>query len=83
VSAAGDGLDRIYQHCEAYSGRGNLLDYVQHHTVKAAAAYVNTLGRSVAQVHQEAQLHDAIQAFVDDVKAKPCDRAYNDDLDEA
>src|ERR1051326_3789639 len=65
VGAAGDGLDRIYQHCERYPGRAGLLDYLQRSCVPAAAAYVNTVGRTVNQVRQEAQLHDAIEQFVD------------------
>jgi hypothetical protein len=65
VGAAGDGLHRIYQNCAEYSSRAGLLDYLQQHTVSTAALYVNTVGRSVLQVHQEAQLHDAIQAYLD------------------
>jgi hypothetical protein len=65
VGAAGDGLDPIYRYCEAYPGRAGLLDYLQHNSVPAAAAYVNTVGRTVTQVRQEAQLRDAIETFVD------------------
>jgi hypothetical protein len=65
VGAAGDGLHRIYAHCDAYPGRAGLLEYLQQHAIGTAALYVNTVGRSVLQVHQEAQLHDAIQAYVD------------------
>jgi hypothetical protein len=65
VGAAGDGLHSIYQHCAGYPGRAGLLDYLQRSSIKTAAAYVNTVGRSVVQVRQEAQLHDAIEAFLD------------------
>jgi hypothetical protein len=65
VGAAGDGLDSIYKHCQGYPGRAGLLDYLQGSYVKTAAAYVNTVGRTVGQVHQEAQLHNAIEAFLD------------------
>jgi hypothetical protein len=65
VAAAGDGLHRIYQHCTDYPGRAGLLDYLQHSSVKTAAAYVNTVGRTVQQIRQEAQLHDAIETFLD------------------
>jgi hypothetical protein len=65
VGAAGDGLHAIYQHCDGYPGRAGLLDYLQRSSIKTAALYVNTVGRTVAQVHQEAQLHDAIEAFLD------------------
>jgi hypothetical protein len=66
VGAAGDGLHRIFQHCQDYPGRAGLRDYLFDHSVSAAASYVNTVGRTVTQVHQEAQLHAAIQQFLDD-----------------
>lgn len=68
VGALGDGLHTIYQHCRDYSGRAGLLDYLQSHRVREAASYVNTIGRTVVQVRQEAQLHDAIQSFLDTIK---------------
>jgi hypothetical protein len=65
VGACGDGLHTIYQHCQGYSGRVELRDYLCSHSISAAASYVNTVGRTVTQVHQEAQLHDALQQFLD------------------
>lgn len=65
VAAAGDGLDLIYRYCHDYPGRVGLLDFLQRSSVGTAALYVNTVGRSVGQIHQEAQLHDAIEAFLD------------------
>jgi len=65
VAAAGDGLDGIYRYCGDYPGRAGLLEYLQRNAVGTAAMYVNTIGRTVAQIHQEAQLHDAIEAFLD------------------
>ncbi|MBV8715851.1 MAG: hypothetical protein JOZ65_12380 [Chloroflexi bacterium] len=73
VAAAGDGLHAIYQHCAEYPGRSGLLHYLQHNSVPAAATYVNTVGRTVQQVHQEAQLHDGIEAFLDDHAAELSD----------
>ena len=65
VGAAGDGLHSIYQHCAGYPGRAGLLDYLQRNSIETTASYVNTVGRTVGQVRQEAQLHDAIEAFLD------------------
>jgi hypothetical protein len=65
VGAAGDGLHTIFQHCQAYPGRARLMEFLQANMVPAAAKYVNTIGRTVTQVRQEAQLHDAIQSFLD------------------
>jgi hypothetical protein len=65
VGALGDGLDTIYQHCAEYPGRAGLQDYFQRHGISAAASYVNTVGRTITQIRQEAQLHDAIESFLD------------------
>jgi len=66
VGAAGNGLHTVYQHCQGYPGRAGLRDYLCSHSVSAAASYVNTVGRTVSQVQQEAQLHDAIRQFLDE-----------------
>jgi hypothetical protein len=65
VGAAGDGLHSIYQHCQDYAGRAGLLNFLQTRSVSVAAAYVNSVGRTVLQIRQEAQLHDAIESFLD------------------
>jgi hypothetical protein len=65
VGAVGDGLHAIFQHCQAYPGRAGLLEYLQRNRLSEAAVYVNTVGRTVLQVHQEAQLRDAIREFLD------------------
>jgi hypothetical protein len=63
-SVAGDGLDTIYQHCQDYPGRAGLLDFLREHTIPVAARYVNTIGRTVQQIHQEAALREAIESFL-------------------
>jgi hypothetical protein len=60
-----DGLDRILALCENYPGPQGRLDYLRAHQVDAAATYVNTIGRTVQQIHQEAALREAIQDFLD------------------
>jgi hypothetical protein len=70
VKLAGETLDRIFEHCEGYPEPGQRtvggrLAYLHGQTVKADTVYVNTIGRSVRQVRQEAALHEAIQAFLD------------------
>ncbi|MDQ3809270.1 MAG: hypothetical protein M3336_03170 [Chloroflexota bacterium] len=64
-SVAEDGVDTIFSHCAEYPGRAQLLDYLLAHLVPEAATYVNTRGRSVDQVRQEASLREAIQLFLD------------------
>jgi hypothetical protein len=70
VKLAGDTLDRIFQHCEGYPDPGQRtvggrLAYLHGRTIKADTVYVNTIGRSVRQIRQEAALREAIQAFLD------------------
>ena len=70
VNLAGEGLDKIYSHCEGYPVDGEItrarrLAYLRAGMVKARAFYVNTVGRMTQQIRQEAQLRNAIQGFLD------------------
>ena len=70
VDVAGAGLDRIYAHCDGYPAdgartRAGRLAYLRAHSVSADATYVNTRGRTVRQIRQQAQLRDAIEEFLD------------------
>jgi hypothetical protein len=62
--AAQEGIDRLFGHCDGYSA-GDRLGYLRRHTVKEAATYVNTRGRTRRQIEQEAELRDAIEDFLD------------------
>lgn len=59
-----DGIDRLFGHCEGYSG-SDRLGYLRRHTIKEQATYVNTTGRTLRQIKQEAELRDAIEDFLD------------------
>jgi hypothetical protein len=70
VEVAGTGLDQIFSHCEGYPPSqqrtaSSRLAYLQQHQFKTQAFYVNTIGRTVQQVRQEADLHDKIEHFLD------------------
>ncbi len=70
VNLAGEGLDKIYSHCEGYPVDGKItrarrLAYLRAGVVKAQAFYVNTVGRMAQQIRQEAQLRNAMQDFLD------------------
>lgn len=68
VEQAAAGLDQIYSHCENYPAKRtqqSRLAYLQSHQVKVQAFYVNTVGRTVPQVHQEAKLRNQIETFLD------------------
>jgi hypothetical protein len=75
VTHNGEGLDRIYSHCEGYPEPGqrtpsSRLNYLQAHAVPSQAFYVNTIGRTVEQVHLEVQLRDSLEGFLDRQQAE-------------
>jgi len=68
VDLAGDGLDRLFGHCEDYPERPTReqrLDYLRRHRVREQAFYVNTVGRTRRQIRGEAELHDKLEDFID------------------
>lgn len=70
VAVAGEGLDRIYSHCEGYPEPGarspeTRLAYLRRRSVKTQAFYVNTAGRPVRQVADEARLRRGLQEILD------------------
>jgi hypothetical protein len=57
VDTAGEGIDRVFGHCEGYptggaATRDQRLGYLRSHVVKEGARYVNTTGRTALQVRQ-------------------------------
>jgi hypothetical protein len=69
VDTAGEGIDRLFGHCEGYQAgeptRDQRLDFLRSHVVKEAARYVHTTGRTAKQIRQEAELRDAIGDALD------------------
>jgi len=72
VAVGDDGVDRVFGHCGGYpaarpvttTGR---LAYLRAHAVTIGANYVNTIGRTVEQVREEAALREAIENQLDSV----------------
>jgi hypothetical protein len=64
VAVAGDGLRRIFQCCASFSADSDLLHWMLANSVVPAAQYVNWVGRTVRQIHEEHALHDALQSFM-------------------
>ena len=55
---AGPGLRRIFSYCDGFiSVEGNLVKWMLQHNVRPAANYVNWIGRTVIQIHEEEALH--------------------------
>lgn len=68
ANAVGSGLDAVFRHCEGYPSSptpSDRLAFLQANMKETSAFYVNTVGRTLTQVKQEAQLRDAIEAFLD------------------
>ena len=62
---AAAGLRKIFDHCEGFSGQTDLLRWMKEHEHRPAAAYVNWIGRTVQQIHEEAELRHALVSYVD------------------
>lgn len=70
LEVAGAGLDEVFGHCEGYPepggrDRARRRAFLRAHTVQPQAVYVNTVGRTAAQVREERGLRDALEAFLD------------------
>jgi hypothetical protein len=63
-----DGIDQAFGFCAGYPGPGSRRArraWFRGHLVGASAVYVNTVGRGLTQIRQEAQLRDALEDFLD------------------
>jgi hypothetical protein len=58
---AGDGLRRIFEHCADFRPDAELAAWMHERNVEESANYVNTRGRTVRQVRQEAALRHALR----------------------
>jgi hypothetical protein len=69
VEHAEHGLIEIFSLCEGYPDPNSegLLAWMQTHDVQPRAGYVNWLGRTVKQVHEEAALHRSLSAYLQEV----------------
>ena len=71
VDVGGSALDRVYQHCEGYPAPDErspepVIAYLNAHDIGYDTFYVGTRGRTVEQIHREADLRTAIQQFLDE-----------------
>jgi hypothetical protein len=56
VRDAGDGLRQIFLHCEGVTPESDLRTWMKSRFQPSAASYVNWIGRTVRQVHEEGAL---------------------------
>jgi hypothetical protein len=64
VQRAGNGLRRIFSHCEGYAPDADLLAWIKARNVSPAASYVNWIGRTVQQVREEEVLRQSMEKFI-------------------
>jgi hypothetical protein len=65
---AGPALDATFGLCTGYPESPDpesRAAFLRAHSLPSPASYVNTIGRTVAQIQDEARLRDAIEAFLD------------------
>jgi|SRR5271166_4494965 len=61
---AGDGLRKIFAYCVGFDPHGDLLHWMRRHSVKPAVSYVNCIGRTVRQIREEEELHEALANYL-------------------
>jgi hypothetical protein len=65
-----DVLDEVFGYCEDYPVAASTVAarvaWLRRHLVSSAVTYVNTVGRGLDQIRQEARLREALQDFLDE-----------------
>lgn len=64
VEIAGDGLRRIFSHCEGFTENADLLTWMKARNTNPATIYVNWIGRTVKQVDEEEALRQSLAGFI-------------------
>ena len=69
IDVAGDGIDQAFGYCTGYPGpaarRRARIGWLRRHLIQASAAYVNTVGRGLRQIRQEAYLREVLEDYLD------------------
>lgn len=61
AAGASNGLRKLFACCEGFGADTDLLGWMKEHRKASIANYVNTRGRTVIRVREEAALYDAIE----------------------
>jgi hypothetical protein len=61
---AGPGLKTIFSFCEDFKEDADLGRWIVNHNLPIATSYVNWRGRTMTQVREEAELHRAINTYL-------------------
>jgi len=70
VNRSGDGLRRLFSHCEGFSQNTDLRSWMRAHEHSPSAQYVNFVGRTVVQTREEADLHSAIAWYIQNNRSR-------------
>jgi hypothetical protein len=60
-ATAAAGLRKIFGHCAGFDEATDLRAWIRQYTIEPVASYVNWIGRTVLQVHKEAELRGALR----------------------
>jgi hypothetical protein len=66
VAVATPGLRRIFSHCRGFAQETDLLRWMREYEHPPATIYVNRIGRTVKQVHEEDALYNSIESYLDE-----------------
>jgi hypothetical protein len=61
AEVAGEGLRRLFSHCEGFDAAADLRDWLHANHVKSATFYMNWRGRTVLQSREERVLHEVLR----------------------
>jgi hypothetical protein len=75
AARAGDGLQQIFSHCQGFIPDGDLLQWMKDHVQPPAAMYVNWIGRTVEQIHEENALRCTLADYLDKQRAQLMDQS--------
>ncbi len=64
---ASTGLKEIFSFCEGFSKEEDLMEWMKKQNVEPAANYVNWIGRTVKQIHEEAALHKNLSSCINKI----------------
>lgn len=64
VGVASDGLRKLFSCCEGFGPDSDLLNWMRQHRARPVANYVNTRGRTVRQIHEEAVLRKLLESHI-------------------
>ena len=62
---APEGLRALFSCCADFSAQSDLVRWMQEHEAPPIANYVNWHGRTVVRAREEANLHDAIESYLE------------------